>query len=78
MAEGITQATTTTLAASLVTTVFDGKKVSQRTVSYITKEDKLLCNAWIEISQDPLCGAEQKRFSYWTLWASTSMSIGSS
>jgi hypothetical protein len=65
MGEGITQATTATLATSLVTTVAEGKKVSQRTESYTTGEDKLICSAWIEISQDPLCGAEQKGFAYW-------------
>jgi mevalonate pyrophosphate decarboxylase len=50
MAEGITQAT----AASLAVMDSDSKKVSQRTASYTTEEDKLLYNAWIEISQDPL------------------------
>jgi hypothetical protein len=65
MAEEITQATAETLASSLATTVDDGKKVTQRTSSYTTEEDKLLCAAWIENYKDPLCGAEQKGNAYW-------------
>jgi hypothetical protein len=65
MAEEITQATDGTLAASLAAMVSDGKKVSQRMSSKTTEEDKLMCAAWIEISQDPFCGAERKGYAYW-------------
>jgi hypothetical protein len=53
------------LGDHVATTVFKGNKVSQRTASYITEEDKLLCRVWMLISQDPLCGAEQKGVAYW-------------
>ena len=36
------------------------KKYSQRTQGYTTKEDCLICDAWMDISQDPVTGAEQK------------------
>jgi hypothetical protein len=64
MAREITHAIATTLA-SLATTLADGKKTSQRTVSYRVEEDKMLCDAWIQISQGPLCGAEQRGNAYW-------------
>ena len=31
-----------------------------RTETYMEDEDKLLCEAWMEIGQDPQMGAEQK------------------
>jgi hypothetical protein len=34
-------------------------------VSYTPAEDKVLCEAWLEISTDPICVAEQKGFNYW-------------
>jgi hypothetical protein len=43
----------------------DVKKISQRMASYTIEEDKMLCSAWIEISQDPLYDAEQKGNAYW-------------
>jgi hypothetical protein len=78
MGEGITQATTATLATSLVTTVAEGKKVSQRTASYITEGDKLICRVWMAISQDTLCGADKRDLHISDWCASTSMSIESS
>jgi hypothetical protein len=41
------------------------KRISQRTASYTPVEDKVLCEAWLEISTDPICGVEQKGFNYW-------------
>jgi hypothetical protein len=35
-----------------------------RYVLDVLVEDKVLCEAWLEISTDPICGAEQKGFSY--------------
>jgi hypothetical protein len=57
--------TTTALAASLASSMANGKRISQRTTSYTPAEDRVLCQAWIEISPDPICGAEQKEFNYW-------------
>ena len=34
---------------------------TKRTRLYTEDEDKLLCDAWIEIGQDPIRDAEQKR-----------------
>jgi hypothetical protein len=28
-------------------------------------EDRVLCQAWLEISTNPTCGTEQKGFAYW-------------
>ena len=36
------------------------KRKSIRTGSYTQDEDKLICQAWMEISQDPRTGAQQK------------------
>jgi hypothetical protein len=52
------------LAASLASSIDDAKRISQRTVSYTPAEDKVLCQAWMEISTDPICGTEQKGFNY--------------
>jgi hypothetical protein len=41
--------------------------MSQRTVNYTSQEDKLLCQVWMEISQDPICGAEQKGAYWWKI-----------
>jgi hypothetical protein len=65
MAREITQATEATLVASLAATLAVGKKVSQRTASYIVEEDMMLCSAWIEIPRYPLYGAEQKGNACW-------------
>jgi hypothetical protein len=34
---------------------------SKRTGAYTDREDKLLCGGWMEIGQNPICGAEKKR-----------------
>jgi hypothetical protein len=62
MEEGITAAA---LSASLASSIAEAKRTSQRTASYTPGEDMLLCQAWLEISTDPICSAEQKGFAYW-------------
>jgi hypothetical protein len=57
--------TSMTLAATLVGCFPEGKRISQRTAGYTPAEDKVLCEALLEISTDPICGAEQKGFNYW-------------
>jgi hypothetical protein len=57
--------TAAALAATLVGCFPEVKRISQRTASYMPAEDKVLCEAWLEISTDPICGAEQKGFNYW-------------
>ncbi|KAE8810455.1 putative DBINO protein [Hordeum vulgare] len=42
------------------------KKKSICTGSYTQDEDKLICNSWMEISQDPRTGAQQKGLVFWT------------
>nr|AGW47719.1 putative DBINO protein [Hordeum vulgare subsp. vulgare] len=42
------------------------KKKSIHTGSYTQDEDKLICNSWMEISQDPRTGAQQKGLVFWT------------
>jgi hypothetical protein len=59
------EGTTMALAASLASCIADGKRISQRMVSYMMAEDRLLCQAWLEISTDPICAAEQKGSNYW-------------
>jgi hypothetical protein len=54
-----------TLAASLASTFADAMRISQRTMSYTPAEEKVLCQVWMAISTDPICGAEQKGFYYW-------------
>jgi hypothetical protein len=61
--EGITNASTAAMAVTLATT--EGKRVSHWTANFDKKEDKILCVAWRDISQDPLTGAEQKGPAYW-------------
>jgi hypothetical protein len=62
MQEGMTAGT---LDATLAGYFSKVKRISQRTASYTLAEDKVLCEAWLEISTDPICGAEQKGFNYW-------------
>jgi hypothetical protein len=62
MEEGLTAAA---LAESLASSFADAKRINQRTASYTLAEDRVLCQAWMEISTDPICGAEQKGFIYW-------------
>jgi hypothetical protein len=57
--------TAAALAASISSCFPEGKRISQRTASYTPAEDKVLCEAWMEISTDPFCGTEQKGFNYW-------------
>ena len=40
------------------------RTVSQRTMVYSQAEDIMLCEAWMEIGQDPITGAEQKGGTY--------------
>ncbi|KAE8793926.1 putative DBINO protein [Hordeum vulgare] len=42
------------------------KKKSFRTGSYTQDGGKLICNSWMEISQDPRMGAQQKGLVFWT------------
>ncbi|XBI60395.1 hypothetical protein VPH35_041332 [Triticum aestivum] len=42
------------------------KRKSIRMGSYTQDEDKLICQAWMEISQDPRTGAQQKGIVFWT------------
>ncbi|KAE8811942.1 putative DBINO protein [Hordeum vulgare] len=42
------------------------RKKSIHTGSYTQDEDKLICNCWMEISQDPRTGAQQKGLVFWT------------
>ncbi|XBH57987.1 hypothetical protein VPH35_079504 [Triticum aestivum] len=42
------------------------KRKSIRTGSYTQDEDKLICQVWMEISQDPRTGAQQKGIVFWT------------
>ncbi|KAE8802316.1 Eyes absent-like protein 4 [Hordeum vulgare] len=40
-------------------------RASKRTKAYRTAEDKLLCECWRDIGQDPKTGAEQKHSTFW-------------
>ncbi|KAI4973374.1 hypothetical protein ZWY2020_035635 [Hordeum vulgare] len=41
------------------------KHKSKRTKAYTTAEDKLLCECWRDIGQDPKTGAKQKHSTFW-------------
>jgi hypothetical protein len=41
------------------------KKKIHMTRGYMVVEDKLLCEAWMEIGRDQIHGAEQKVVTYW-------------
>ncbi|KAE8794224.1 DNA repair protein rhp54 [Hordeum vulgare] len=41
------------------------KRKSKRTKAYTMAEDKLLCECWRDIGQDPKTGAEQKHLTFW-------------
>ncbi|XBH55237.1 hypothetical protein VPH35_077363 [Triticum aestivum] len=41
------------------------KRKSKRTKAYTTAEDKLLCECWRGIGQDPKMSAEQKASTFW-------------
>uniref|UniRef100_A0A453HAJ7 Uncharacterized protein n=1 Tax=Aegilops tauschii subsp. strangulata TaxID=200361 RepID=A0A453HAJ7_AEGTS len=38
---------------------------SKRTKAYTAAEDKLLCECWRDIGQDPKMGSEQKHSTFW-------------
>ncbi|XBI18056.1 hypothetical protein VPH35_059946 [Triticum aestivum] len=42
------------------------KRKSRWTKAYTSAEDKLLCECWRDIGQDPKTGAEQKASTFWT------------
>ncbi|XP_028077215.1 glutathione S-transferase T3-like [Camellia sinensis] len=42
-----------------------GGKSVQRGQAFLIEEDKNLCNAWLEISQDPIRGTNQKKEKLW-------------
>nr|XP_020182924.1 uncharacterized protein LOC109768584 [Aegilops tauschii subsp. strangulata] len=42
------------------------KRKSKRTKAYTAAEDKLLCECWRDIGQDPKTGTEQKHSTFWT------------
>ncbi|XBI67132.1 hypothetical protein VPH35_046545 [Triticum aestivum] len=42
------------------------KRKSKRTKAYTAVEDKLLCECWRDIGQDPKTGVEQKHSTFWT------------
>ena len=41
------------------------KRKSKRTKAYTQDEDKLLCECWRDIGQDPKIGSEQKASIFW-------------
>ncbi|KAE8813997.1 Eyes absent-like protein 4 [Hordeum vulgare] len=41
------------------------KRKSKRTKAYTAAEDKLLCECWRDIGQDPKTGVEQKHLTFW-------------
>jgi hypothetical protein len=47
------------------TTIATQKRIARRTAGYTTKEDVCLCRYCLAISQDSICGAEQKEKAYW-------------
>jgi hypothetical protein len=73
MEEGLTAAA---LAGSLSSSFADAKRTSQRTASYTPTKDRVLCQAWMEISTDPICGAKQKGSTIGGRWENSSMSKG--
>jgi hypothetical protein len=49
-----------------------GRGRSKRTRAYTNLEDVVLCEAWMEIVHDPICGAEQKGGHFGGRFSSTS------
>uniref|UniRef100_M0X8N7 Uncharacterized protein n=1 Tax=Hordeum vulgare subsp. vulgare TaxID=112509 RepID=M0X8N7_HORVV len=41
------------------------KRKSKRTKAYTADKDKLLCECWRDIGQDPKTGAEQEHSTFW-------------
>ena len=65
--EGTTQARVSIEAEPLFDNEFiiATSGVSRRTGAYTEDEDLVVCFAWMEISQDPICGAMQKGPTFW-------------
>ena len=63
--DAITQATAVAMAATMGEGFVQPKK-GRRTANFSTQEDTLLCQGWVEVSQDPIHGAEQKGFQFWS------------
>jgi hypothetical protein len=42
-----------------------GKGVSHRSKKFDPKEDIVICSAWLNVSKDPINGANQTRLSFW-------------
>lgn len=49
----------------MIQTLHQKRGPTKRGSSYTIKEDELLVMAWLEVSQDPIQGAEQRGSSYW-------------
>ncbi|KAE8813653.1 DNA repair protein rhp54 [Hordeum vulgare] len=45
----------------------NNKLKSKRTKAYTQNEDKLLCDCWRDIGQDPKIGSEQKASTFWQI-----------
>lgn len=41
------------------------KKVSKRTRNFHFREDEVICSGWLNISKDPINGANQNRATFW-------------
>jgi hypothetical protein len=65
-----------TLATTLVGCFPKGKRISQRTASYTLAEDKVLCEAWLEISTDPIAAPRKRDSTIGDRWGNSSMSEG--
>src|SRR4051812_34967449 len=53
------------------------KRKSKRTKAYTVAEDKLLCECWKDIGQDPKTGAEQRHLPFGFVSTMSSMSARS-
>ncbi|KAE8820276.1 putative MO25-like protein [Hordeum vulgare] len=47
------------------------RRQSIRTGSYTQLEDKLICESWVEIDEDPLRGVEKKGYVFWLRFHNT-------
>jgi hypothetical protein len=43
-----------------------GTKGSKRTKNFNPKEDEVVCSGWLNISKDPIQGANQSRSTFWS------------
>jgi len=41
------------------------KSTKGRTKNFHWKEDEIICSAWLNVSKDPIVGANQSRSSFW-------------